>query len=82
MDEPCSALDPKASDRIEQTARELAEELTVIIVTHNLQQARRVSDSVAVLLAGGELAEFGPTNSVFENPEDERVADYLSGRFG
>jgi len=82
MDEPCSALDPKASDRIEQTARELAEELTVIIVTHNLQQAGRVSDSVAVLLAGGELAEFGPTNSVFENPEDERVADYLSGRFG
>jgi len=82
MDEPCSALDPKASDRIEHTARELAEELTVIIVTHNLQQAGRVSDSVAVLLAGGELAEFGPTNSVFEAPEDDRVADYLQGRFG
>jgi len=82
MDEPCSALDPKASDRIEHTARELAEELTVIIVTHNLQQAGRVSDSVAVLLAGGELAEFGPTKSVFEDPEDERVADYLQGRFG
>jgi len=82
MDEPCSALDPKASDRIEHTARELAEELTVIIVTHNLQQARRVSDSVAVLLAGGELAEFGPTKSVFEAPQDERVADYLQGRFG
>jgi phosphate transport system ATP-binding protein len=82
MDEPCSALDPKASDRIEQTARELAEELTVIIVTHNLQQAGRVSDNVAVLLAGGELAEFGPTRSVFESPEDERVADYLRGRFG
>jgi len=82
MDEPCSALDPKASDRIEHTARELAEELTVILVTHNLQQAGRVSDSVAVLLAGGELAEFGPTKSVFESPEDERVADYLSGRFG
>jgi len=82
MDEPCSALDPKASDRIEHTARELAEELTVIIVTHNLQQAGRVSDSVAVLLAGGELAEFGPTKSVFEAPEDERVADYLQGRFG
>jgi phosphate transport system ATP-binding protein len=82
MDEPCSALDPKASDRIEQTARELAEDLTVIIVTHNLQQAGRVSDSVAVLLAGGELAEFGPTKSVFEAPEDPRVADYLQGRFG
>ncbi len=82
MDEPCSALDPKASDRIEQTARELAEDLTVIIVTHNLQQAGRVSDSVAVLLAGGELAEFGPTQSVFEVPEDPRVADYLRGRFG
>jgi len=82
MDEPCSALDPKASDRIEHTARELAEELTVIIVTHNLQQAGRVSDNVAVLLAGGELAEFGPTRSVFEGPEDERVADYLQGRFG
>ena len=82
MDEPCSALDPKASDRIEHTARELAEELTVIIVTHNLQQAGRVSDNVAVLLAGGELAEFGPTKSVFESPEDERVADYLQGRFG
>jgi len=82
MDEPCSALDPKASDRIEQTARELAEDLTVIIVTHNLQQAGRVSDSVAVLLAGGELAEFGPTRSVFEAPEDPRVADYLQGRFG
>jgi phosphate transport system ATP-binding protein len=82
MDEPCSALDPKASDRIERTARELAEELTVVIVTHNLQQAGRISDSVAVLLAGGELAEFGPTKSVFENPQDERVADYLQGRFG
>ncbi len=82
MDEPCSALDPKASDRIEHTARELAEELTVIIVTHNLQQAGRVSDNVAVLLADGELAEFGPTRSIFESPQDERVADYLCGRFG
>ncbi len=82
MDEPCSALDPKATDKIEETTRELAEELTVVIVTHNLQQAGRVSDNVAVLLAGGELAEFGPTRSVFENPQDERVADYLCGRFG
>ncbi len=82
MDEPCSSLDPKASDRIEHTARELVEDLTVLIVTHNLQQAQRVSDSVAVFLADGELAEFGPTRSVFENPEDERVCDYLCGRFG
>ena len=82
MDEPCSALDPKATDRIEATTRELSEELTVVMVTHNLQQAGRVSDNVAVLLAGGELAEFGPTKTVFENPEDDRVADYLVGRFG
>lgn len=82
MDEPCSALDPKASDRIEHTTRELAEDLTVLIVTHNLQQARRVSDNVAVFLAGGELAEFGPTQHVFDDPQDERVADYLQGRFG
>lgn len=82
MDEPCSALDPKASDCIEHTARELAEELPVVIVTHNLQQAARVSDSVAVLLAGGILAEFGPTRQVFDDPECEQVADYLQGRFG
>ena len=82
MDEPCSALDPKATDKIEETTRELAEELTVIIVTHNLQQAARVSDHVAVLMADGELAEFGPTKTVFENPEDDRVCDYLCGRFG
>ena len=82
MDEPCSALDPKASDRVEQTTRELAEELTVIIVTHNLQQAGRVSDHVAVFLAGGVLAEFGPTPAVFNDPQNEDVADYLQGRFG
>jgi len=82
MDEPCSALDPKATDKIEATTRELAEELTVVVVTHNLQQAGRISDNVAVLLAGGELAEFGPTRAVFEDPEDGRVADYLCGRFG
>ena len=82
MDEPCSALDPKATDRIEATTRELAEELTVVIVTHNLQQAARVSDHVAVLLAGGVMAEFGPTKSVFANPQHDGVADYLQGRFG
>ena len=82
MDEPCSALDPKATARIEATIRELAEELTVVVVTHNLQQAARISDHVAVLLAEGELAEFGPTKMVFEAPKDERVDDYLQGRFG
>jgi phosphate transport system ATP-binding protein len=82
MDEPCSALDPKATDRIETTTRELAQELTVVIVTHNLQQAGRISDHVAVLLAEGVLAEFGPTRAVFESPTNEQVADYLSGRFG
>ncbi len=82
MDEPCSALDPKATDRIEATTRELAQELTVVIVTHNLQQAGRISDHVAVLLAGGVLAEFGPTKAVFADPSCDQVADYLCGRFG
>lgn len=82
MDEPCSALDPKASDRIEETIRELAEELTVVIVTHNLQQAARVSDYTAVFLAGGEMAEFGLTEDLFNDPQDQRVRDYLEGRFG
>ena len=82
MDEPCSALDPKATEKIEETTRELAGELTIVIVTHNLQQAGRVSDHVAVFLAGGELAEFGPTKTVFEQPSDQRVQDYLAGRFG
>jgi len=82
MDEPCSALDPKATDRVEATIRELAGELTVVVVTHNLHQAARISDHVAVLLAGGELAEFGPTAAVFECPECARVADYLNGVFG
>ncbi len=82
MDEPCSALDPKATDRIEATTRELALKLTVVIVTHNLQQAGRISDHVAVLLAGGVLAEYGPTKKVFASPASEQVADYLSGRFG
>jgi len=82
MDEPCSALDPKATDRIEQTTRELAAELTVVMVTHNLQQAGRISDHVAVLLAEGVLAEFGDTKAVFANPCNEQVGDYLCGRFG
>jgi phosphate transport system ATP-binding protein len=82
MDEPSSSLDPKASSQIEATARELSQELTIVIVTHNLQQAARVSDWVAVFLTGGELVEAGPTNIVFEQPADPRVQDYLAGRFG
>jgi phosphate transport system ATP-binding protein len=82
MDEPCSSLDPKASAQIEATARELSEQLAVVIVTHNLQQAGRVSDLVAVFLTGGELVETGPTDMVFEQPDDPRVQDYLEGRFG
>lgn len=82
MDEPCSFLDPRSSNRIEETILELAEELTVVIVTHNLQQAARVSDYTAVFLTGGELAEFGSTKQIFDNPENLDVRDYLDGRFG
>jgi phosphate transport system ATP-binding protein len=82
MDEPCSSLDPQASAQIEATARELAEELTVVIVTHNLQQAARVSDYVGVFLTGGVLTEFGPTEEIFEQAHDPQVRDYLAGRFG
>ena len=82
MDEPCSSLDPQASAQIEDTARELAEDLTVVIVTHNLQQAARVSDHVGVFLTGGVLAEFGSTQEVFDHPQDPGVRDYLAGRFG
>ena len=82
MDEPCSSLDPRASAQIEATARELAEELTVVIVTHNLHQAARVSEHVGVFLTGGVLAEFGPTKQVFEHPRHQGVRDYLAGMFG
>ncbi len=82
MDEPCSSLDPRASAQIEATARELAEELTVVIVTHNLHQAARVSEHVGVFLTGGVLAEFGPTKQVFEHPRHQGVKDYLAGVFG
>ena len=82
MDEPSSSLDPKASAQIEATARELSQELAIVIVTHNLQQAARISDWVAVFLTGGELVETGSTGTVFEQPADPRVQDYLEGRFG
>ncbi|WP_135821010.1 phosphate ABC transporter ATP-binding protein PstB [Halostella litorea] len=82
MDEPASALDPVATSQIEDLIEELAEEYTVVIVTHNMQQAARISDKTAVFLTGGELVEFGDTNRIFENPEHQRVEDYITGKFG
>ncbi|KYH26092.1 trehalose/maltose import ATP-binding protein MalK [Halalkalicoccus paucihalophilus] len=82
MDEPASALDPVATSQIEDLIEELARDYTVVIVTHNMQQAARISDKTAVFLTGGELVEFGETNRIFENPEHQRVEDYITGKFG
>ncbi|QFU84060.1 phosphate ABC transporter ATP-binding protein [Natronorubrum aibiense] len=82
MDEPASALDPVATSKIEDLIEELAEEYTVVIVTHNMQQAARISDKTAVFLTGGELVEFDDTDKIFENPEHDRVEDYITGKFG
>jgi phosphate transport system ATP-binding protein len=82
MDEPASALDPIATSKIEDLIEELAEEYTVIIVTHNMQQAARISDQTAVFLTGGELVEYDDTDKIFENPESQRVEDYITGKFG
>lgn len=86
MDEPCSALDPVATLKIEDLMRELAKDYTIIIVTHNMQQAARVSDYTAFMLsddtARGKLIEFGPTTDLFTNPTDERTEAYITGRFG
>lgn len=86
MDEPASALDPVATLKIEDLMRELAEEYTIVVVTHNMQQAGRVSDYTAFLLAGeertGRLVEFGPTTEIFTNPQDERTEAYITGRYG
>src|SRR6056297_2865317 len=82
MDEPASALDPVATSKIEDLIEELAEEYTVVIVTHNMQQAARISDKTAVFLTGGELVEFDDTQKIFENPADQRVEDYITGKFG
>ncbi|MFB1065492.1 phosphate ABC transporter ATP-binding protein PstB [Natrinema sp. H-ect4] len=82
MDEPASALDPVATSKIEDLIEDLAEEYTVIIVTHNMQQAARISDKTAVFLTGGELVEFDDTDKIFENPEHDRVEDYITGKFG
>ena len=82
MDEPASALDPIATSKIEDLIDDLAEDYTVVIVTHNMQQAARISDKTAVFLTGGELVEFDDTQKIFENPDDDRVEDYITGKFG
>jgi phosphate transport system ATP-binding protein len=86
MDEPCSALDPIATLKIEDLIRDLVQDFTIIIVTHNMQQAARVSDYTAFILAGddgvGRLVEYGFTNEIFTNPRDRRTEDYITGRFG
>jgi len=82
MDEPASALDPIATSKIEDLIDQLSEHYTVVIVTHNMQQAARISDQTAVFLTGGELVEYGDTDQVFEDPQSERVEDYITGKFG
>jgi phosphate transport system ATP-binding protein len=81
MDEPASALDPASTLRIEELVQELKERYTVVIVTHNMQQAARVSDWRLFMLYG-ELVEFGPTSKMFTKPDDQRTEDYVTGRFG
>jgi len=81
MDEPCSALDPVATARIENLMYELKKDYTIIIVTHNMQQAARVSDYTGYFLLG-DLVEFGDTNEIFTSPKDKRTEDYVTGRFG
>jgi phosphate transport system ATP-binding protein len=86
MDEPCSALDPTSTNRIEETIAELENQVTIVIVTHNMQQAQRVSRNCAFFLAAedtpGHIVEAGPTEQVFNSPHDPRTSDYVNGRFG
>ena len=87
MDEPCSALDPVATLRIEDLIMELRERYTIVLVTHNMQQAARVADRPAFLLAElagdpGRIIEIGPTKKIFTQPEDKRTEGYITGRFG
>ncbi|WP_425846039.1 phosphate ABC transporter ATP-binding protein PstB [Agrococcus sp. TSP3-2-1] len=91
MDEPCSALDPIATSRIEDLMESLRDDYTIVIVTHNMQQAARVADRTAFFTAQvdkdngerfGSLIEFGPTTQIFERPNDQRTEDYISGKFG
>jgi phosphate transport system ATP-binding protein len=86
MDEPCSALDPVATLKIEELMRDLTQTYAIVIVTHNMQQAARVADYTAMMMMAedraGEMIEYGPTREVFTNPKDKRTEDYISGRFG
>jgi phosphate transport system ATP-binding protein len=86
MDEPCSALDPTSTRRVEETIAELQSQVTIVIVTHNMQQAARVSQNCAFFLATdktpGHIVEFGPTDQMFNSPVDPRTSDYVNGRFG
>jgi phosphate transport system ATP-binding protein len=86
MDEPCSALDPGSTRRIEETILELKDTITIVIVTHNMQQAQRISDQTAFFLADdgepGHIVEFGSTQQIFNGPIDKRTNDYVNGRFG
>jgi phosphate transport system ATP-binding protein len=86
MDEPCSALDPTSTRRVEETIAELRDQVTVVIVTHNMQQAQRVSDTCAFFLAAenepGGVVEQGTTEHMFNTPDDPRTMDYVNGRFG
>jgi phosphate transport system ATP-binding protein len=86
MDEPCSALDPTSTRRIEETIAELSQQVTIVIVTHNMQQAQRVSSQCAFFLAAenepGYIVESGPTEKLFSEPDDPRTLDYVRGRFG
>jgi phosphate transport system ATP-binding protein len=88
MDEPCSALDPIATHRIEELMQELKKKYTIAIVTHNLQQAKRVADMTAFLYVDtsgggrtGYMVEYAPTQQIFENPKEQYTKDYLSGEF-
>lgn len=86
MDEPASALDPISTLRIEELMHDLAKEYTIIIVTHNMQQAARVSDFTAMMMIdehrSGRLIEYNQTNIIFTRPQDKRTEDYVTGRFG
>jgi phosphate transport system ATP-binding protein len=86
MDEPCSALDPVATLKIEELMHQLTRDYTIVIVTHNMQQAARVADYTAVMMMAedraGEMIEFGPTKEIFTNPKDKRTEQYITGRFG
>ena len=81
LDEPCSALDPIATERVEELMLELRRDYAIIIVTHSLQQAKRVADQIAVFHLG-DLVEFGPKKQILENPQDQRTKDFVGGRTG